>query len=281
MGTFKGKPLPKFIELEEVLTESFDEPIEDTNEPVGGEPAAEEPVDAPVEGSEDPTQGAGETPGEGEPEVLKVYLQENEEDLQELRDAGVLGEDEELPEDGIYIKIKALDGTEQTLLFKEKDPEGRIAVSEDENEEGADAPAEEGSEVPPAEPVEEPVAEGFENDFDTDDTEDAPVDGSEEPVEGEDTGEETGEDVPTGGRFDTELCAEYGEHEYVIAAEIEVSEDGQVEDLDVPDEEEGEEPQVQVEPTEDEAGTEDPTKEEPVTESRRVLGFEAFLKNRK
>lgn len=266
MGTFNGKSLPKFIDPKEVLNENFDETVEETTEePIEG--AAEETV-----GEEAPVEGAESTEGvEGEPEVIKVYMQENEEDLQELIDAGILGEDETLPEDGFYIKIKTIEGTEETLLFTEKDPEGRIPV--DEEAETA-AEGEEGTE----EVVEdEAVVENFGNDFE--DEGDA-VEG-EEPIEGEEPVE--GEAAPTAGRFDTELCAQHGDHEYCIAAEIEISEDGQIEDLDVEEDEETGEPEVQANEVEEDAveGEEPVEEEEFVTESRKVLNFSDFMRNRK
>jgi hypothetical protein len=261
MGIFNGSPLPEFIKLSDVLTENFDEELTDDTSVNEEEPVVEDP--ATEEGTSD--ESGAEGAAEGEPEILKVYSA-SEEDIQELIDNGIdlgTGEDENaeptLPEDGLYIKIKTIEGEEVILLFKERDPQERTpAEDEDLGEEGT-----EGEEAPVTESFGE---ETFEDTVPEEET-------SEVPVEGEGTEEPT-EEVPTEGRFDTELVAQHNDYEYAIPAEIEVSAEGEVEDIDIEEEDETGEPQVEATPADETEETED--EEFPVTESR-VMKFSDFI----
>ena len=260
----------KFISRKDILNENFGE--EDQNQPPvdNMEGESESDSDTSTEGKSD---GADNQDGP-QPEVIKVYT-DSEEDMKELVDAGILQEGDELPEDGFYIKIKTLEGTEETLLFTEKDPSARIPVEEDEENKGSEDSPEEGSEDMPEE--DPSLTEGLENE----DHEDMPngEEGSEDAPEGE--------EVPKGGRFDTELCSQHGDNEYCIAAEIEVTEDGEVEDLDLNKDEESGEPDVKVEDSNDEEDhsndedeDKDSTPPSQMHESIKVMDFKSFL-NRK
>ena len=218
-----------------------------------------------------------ETPGEEEgsegpqPEIIKVYS-DSEEDLQELADAGIELEDGMLPEDAFYIKIKTLEGTEEILLFVERNPENRIPVTDD--SEGSEESEDEDAVPAAADEAETPVTESKDPTV----TDDMPAEDAA-PVTDEEGAEAPTEDVPTGGRFDTELVAQHGDNEYVIAAEIEVATDGEVEDVDVQEDE----PVEVQDPTEEGTEGDDmpPAEEEeesPVTESCKVKGFEEFIK---
>lgn len=143
----------KFSEINEsFLTEEENDqlPAPAPEEGAGEETSTPAPEAEGEEGLED------ETPtGEGIPEIVKIYT-DSEEDLQELRDAGIdvdgegageegeegaepteggegLEGDEEVGQDVLYIKVKTAEGDDVILKFTEENEENRQPVEGEEN----------------------------------------------------------------------------------------------------------------------------------------------------
>lgn len=143
MGQFNGGRLPKFIDFAEVetkqLNENFiteddlergssaDAPVSDTPPADNSDTDVPSTEDSASSDSSDGTEDGSDEGGEGTPEILKVYSA-SDEDLKELKDSGIELEDDKLPQDALFIKVKTVEGEDKVLKFIEKDEESRIPV---------------------------------------------------------------------------------------------------------------------------------------------------------